>query len=248
MILLAGILWAQQQPVAAPRSLDVRVSTSELVAVTDPFTVQVEIRNTTTDKTFSIEKIKVDLPEAFQMGKRRGDVDIPVPSALVLQPGSAVMRFVDFGRGSFFESPRRCVIFRCANYRIRALVSYRVAGSTVEEEIVAFTTLRPRAALAAVMFGGFAGVVLATIFSLSRKASARTAQPPLHRIKDILLTILYGTVATAAAILLLSATTVSDFPVSISVCDALGGLILGLFFKPVGDYIQSKTAAAEESK
>lgn len=58
--------------------------------------------------------------------------------------------------------------------------------------------------------------------------------------RRICVNLLYGSLATAIAILLLALTTVSAFPISISVSDSFGGLIVGLFNQPVADFIYTK--------
>lgn len=256
IVLLACQLARAQQP-TGPRPLEVQVRTSEIVAVTDPLTVAIEIRNTTTDKTFNVQAIVVELPEPFVIGKRADKQDLVTPSqpGRDLNPGNSLFRSFAIQRASFFEAPGKCLVFRCSNHQLVVRVSYYSGIPQNSGEIVEFINLRPRAPLLAVIAGGVVGVLLATIFSLARQpagAPAKSAQgavssPWWRSVFGTALaafrTILYGAIATATAVLLVSATTVADFPVSISVCDSLGGLVLGLFFKPVGEFVQSKISA-----
>jgi len=257
VLLLAVTGGRAQQPPTSPKPLEVKITTSEIVSVTDPLTVGIEIRNTTVGearKAFTIRSILVELPEPFALQGRSRTQDLVTPNSPPqdLNPGGVLFRSVIIPRSSFWSDPRGCVVYRCANNQLIIRVGYYAGAPQNSGELVEFVNLRPRSALMAVISGGVVGVLLATVFSFLHKANQGGPQQaqvsaaiPLWKrlfqgLVSGLLAFLYGGVATAAAILLLTATTVPDFPVSVSVCDALGGLILGLFFKPVGEFIHSK--------
>jgi len=52
--------------------------------------------------------------------------------------------------------------------------------------------------------------------------------------------VLYGIISVTIALWLMETTTVSGFPISITICDSLGGLVLGIFFVPVGEWAKRK--------
>jgi hypothetical protein len=125
-------------------------------------------------------------------------------------------------------------------------------------QVHAWTNVRPRAGIAAVVFGGIAGVLLASI--LGRLHEAVTAErrrrgknePAEHvptvqwaRFQSEAVRFFYGVAVTTTAIYLLQATTVPGFPVAVSLCDPLGGMILGFFFRPIGETLYGRLARGQ---
>jgi len=72
-----------------------------------------------------------------------------------------------------------------------------------------------------------------------RRTSAHTHQA---RPLEFLSVFAYGALATTLAIFLLTVTNITGFPISVSIADSTGGVVLGLFFKPVAEFIQSRIA------
>lgn len=262
LLFLAVGLASGQQPEAMRRPFEIRIRTSEMVAVTDSLKIEIELLNTGPKKAFTIEDITVELPDSFVLAGRQSKHDLVTAQAPVpdFNPGTPVFRSVVIPRSSFWSDPKSCLLYRCTKSQVVVRVKYFGATGESSGEIAEFVDVHPRSSLMAVMAGGIAGVLLAALFSLLYRvfisrtqprasASAGSAWQRLRTgVSSVFISLLYGSLATAVAILLLTLTTVSGFPVSVSVCDSLGGLVLGLFFEPVGAFIHSRISSSTSTE
>lgn len=228
---------------------------SEMLSVGYPLTVYVQIWNTTSDTSYMVDSAVVELPEPLVLpGRRRFDALVESGNSIRLDPQGSVRRRAVFEAVPFHTAILAALGYRCADHRVTVRVWYHSlpgedGRSSAPGELVDTFSIRPRSGLAAVIVGGVLGVLLATILAFlhGEMTRMRERESPgrwLDRVRTNLLpgllTFLYGSVVTAVAIYLLDATTVPGFPVSIALCDPLGGLIIGLFFKPIGGFIQAK--------
>jgi hypothetical protein len=183
---------------------------------------------------------------------------------VVLAPGEATSDPVEFERVPFHTAPLGALGYRCGNHEVIVVLKYTVVPSTGADTArppprtaSGQIAVRPRAGIAAVVFGGIAGVLLAGVLShlqarvkeLASLGKPAPARPPTWRarLRSDGVVFLYGIAVTTTAIYLLQATTVPGFPVAVSLCDPLGGMILGLFFRPIGRFVHDKMSPAEAS-
>ena len=260
--LLCSVLALQPQTDTAVSvrkgALEVSVHTSDMVTTSNPLTVYVELTNHSSDRSLRIHSLSVELPRALLFGARQ-PVQLLIDSMRTdsLGPGETTSRSTTFEATAFHQHPIASLGYRCGNHQVRVQAVYSLVGATaVATASGALTTLmqvgvQPRAGLPAVIVGGIIGVLLASLLSiLHRRLKAHAGQRQAAEgstaggisVSTEALTVLYGILVTAAGIYLLQATTVPGFPVSVSLCDPLGGLILGLFFRPVGQFIQGKVS------
>jgi hypothetical protein len=255
---ILALLQAEPPPGPGKASpLEVRVRTSDMVTTSNPLTVYVDLTNVATDRDLVIESLEVSLPDALTLRTRSPDTTLVQPKEnLRLGPGTTTTRITRYKSTTFHQTPLASLGYRCGDHQIRVRARYRVLGTAADGHkpspalsSVIQMGIQPRAGLAAVIVGGVIGVALACLLSLlSSIVRPRKGPPPPQEVgassrrtvADEALTLLYGSLVTTSAIFLLQATTVPGFPVSISLCDPLGGLILGLFFRPVGQFIQEK--------
>jgi hypothetical protein len=239
--------------------LVVQARAYDMVTTSNPLTVVVELRNVSATQRIRIVSLEVELPGPLTLGFRQPlDTLIRPDTAVVLLPNRVTSLKTTYPATAFHKRPLSSLGYRCGDHQVNVRAVYQsydsteVPDSSLLLSSIVQVTVHPRAGIAAVIVGGIAGVLLASLLSLlhSRlQASKKPAEPPSSpapRGSIEALTVLYGILVTTAAIYLLQATTVPGFPVSISLCDPLGGLILGLFFRPVSQFIQGKLAQGEQ--
>lgn len=238
-------------PTAGPLAVQARAS--DMVTTSNPLTIVVELRNVSSTQRIRIESLEVELPGPLTLGFRQAlDTLISPGRAVVLLPGQSTSLKTTYLATAFHKRPLSSLGYRCGDHQVSVRTLYRSYEPTAVPDStspslssIVQVGVHPRAGIAAVVVGGVVGVLLASLLSLLHTrlaAQKKTEGPsPLARPGSTeALTVLYGILVTTAAIYLLQATTVPGFPVSISLCDPLGGLILGLFFRPVSQFIQGK--------
>jgi len=241
-------------PAAGP--LVVQARTFGMVTTSNPLTIVVDLRNVSLTQHIKIESLVVELPGPLTLGFRKAlDTLIRSGKEVVLLPGETTSLPITYPATAFHQRPLASLGYRCADHQVTVRTVYQRFDSTAVPDSTSPSLssivqigVHPRAGIAAVVAGGIAGVLLASLLSLlhtrvlPRRPAAEGPSSPAPRASTEALTALYGILVTTAAIYILQATTVPGFPVSISLCDPLGGLILGLFFRPVSQFIQGKLA------
>jgi hypothetical protein len=188
----------------------------------------------------------------------------PLSGAKDLKPGESGSVTVEYERVPFHSAPLAALGYRCADHQVNVRVIYAAdalkdsTDMAPPRQVHAWSSVRPRAGIAAVIFGGIAGVLLASLLGGLHEAVTivrrrRTKREPAEdlpaskwaRVRSEAVTFLYGVAVTTTAIYLLQATTVPGFPVAVSHCDPLGGIILGFFFRPIGETLYGRMARGQ---
>ncbi len=237
-------------------ALEVKVRPAGMVTTSDPLTLHVEVANLT-EHRLRLDSALAVLPDALKMGPRSLTSSLLGNGEYVeLDSGQSVSLVAQFDRVPFHTAPMSALGYRCGAHEVDVRVFYRPVSSHPGDGMQPMalrtsvqTAVRPRSGLAAVIFGGIAGVLLASLLSFlyvwarpptAVAESGNLPQKWRHRLGTEIRGFLYGVAVTAVSIYLLQATIVPGFPISISLCDPLGGMILGLFFRPVGQFVLDK--------
>jgi len=224
-----------------PSVFEVRIKVPAFAVVTDPFSVEVEVVNTTTT-TFYLDTILLEFERGLQTTGRPERVflfdldeeqirpggldvgDFDRCHALTLEPGHSYIFLYPANELSLHE----CLLFDSRPYVVKVVTSYRDAADVQRTPVVATTTVRPRGTPLATLAGAGLGVILGvSLMGLRARGFWRW-------LRSFVRESLVGFAAVLALVLLVRyAEAFGPSPPSVPVNDFIECAVVGFFYKPV---------------
>lgn len=211
--------------------------------ITSPLCVSVQITNLT-DSNMSIVKVQIDFPE-MQIGREKDNpVELDLTNDKDLDSGNTRIKKAKFdsaiSKWYFPFRNLRLLFFKSAEYEARVIITYKVfdRNETMIEEKVKIKLDPP---VSSILWGSIFGSLLLALFIALYKRTKEMLpwKTTLSRFVSVSLT---GIVSGFIIIFLLFSSKNLDLPVTITVTDFFGGMILGLFTYKLGDWLYNKLA------
>ena len=204
-----------------------------------------------TNKTYDIQNIKIHLPQGLL--SIRPDFKETIRNELH-SIGGEDERIYSFGvpgvTMSFVDSivDTKTLLFVPGQYRLRAEVVLKESGNEKGiRSLYATTELTLEPPLNAVLRGGVIGALLLSLFVpaysvlYNRRNKLSKTQFTLQSIVcQFIVYFVSGSIVSITAILLIHRIGSANLPISITVNDYLGGIIIGLFSYVIGNMLYNK--------
>jgi hypothetical protein len=211
--------------------------------IVNPLCISVRLTNLT-DSNMSIVSARVDFPEMLIGRKMEGPVDLVFTNTKDLDSGNTTIGKAQFpqafSRWYFPFQNLQLLFFKPDEYEARVIITYKVfdRNETMIEEKVKVKLEPP---LSSILWGSVLGSLLLALFIALFKHNKEMLpwKNTLSRFVSVSLT---GAVSGFIIIFLLFRFKNLDLPVTITVTDFFGGLVLGLFTYKLGDWLFSKLA------
>ena len=207
-------------------------------AVTAAFDVRLLVTNLTEVDLF-VKKIHLIMPADFVTSRRgqRSVMDYRLLGEVQLKPGTQ--------RAFAFQIPEfppplwpgnfGLLAFTPGDYQLQAVVTYRVP-SQVDTDSMQLVPISLEPPLSSLLWGGaFGAVVLAAFVATYRWK--RREEPARAILTEAVATALAGAVCAVVALLLLYRFEGLELPITISVRDFFGGVVVGLFSYKIGEVL-----------
>ncbi len=199
-----------------------------------------------TDKTFDIDNVSIQFPESLIAV--RENFSAVVTDEVDSIGGSAELIYskrLPRAKLPLWESiiDTETLFFTPGTYQLRAEAEVKLAGAdSVVRRIYATTEIVLEAPLSASIRGGVIGALLLALFVPSYRAVRASGQK--RRIVDVakqaMVYLVAGSVVSTTAILVVYRLGSVSLPISITVNDYLGGIIVGLFSYVIGDALYAQ--------
>jgi len=211
--------------------------------ITSPLYFSVQITNLT-DSNMSIVNAQVDFPEMLVGMERENPIQLVFASTKDLDSGNTAIGKAQFNpaisKWYFPFQNLRLLFFKPAEYEARVIITYKVfdRNETMIEEKVKVKLDPP---VSSILWGTILGsILLALYIALYRRTKEMLSwKITVSRFVSVSLT---GIVSGIIIVFLLFRFKNLDLPVTITVTDFFGGLVLGLFTYKLGDWLYGKLA------
>jgi len=215
------------------------------VVVGDRFTVIAELVNKS-EKAFRLDSVSIFIPdelEYFYVIPAVGAQDLKPKSKLVwrltFEPGDKGISHFSFNKIAFIPGAYDLSIV--INFS-KGTIHY---GSPIEPNVLVHSDrISMKPPLSSLLIGGVMGSLLLTMFFLALKLKEQPfdnnwfrtiSKSIVGKATHALLLFIFGSVVSVMTILIIQRTSDLKLPISISVEDYLGGIIVGMFSIKLGD-------------
>lgn len=216
--------------------------------IASPLCISAHITNLT-DSNMALVGAQVDFPEMAIGREINNPVDLVFSNTEDLESGGTIIGTARFAAAKshwyFPFSNLSLLFFKPAEYEARVIITYKVfeRNQTMIEKTVKVTLEPP---LNSILWGSILGsLLLALYISLHKRRKENLPwKTALSRFLSVALT---GIVSGIIIVFLLFRFKNLDLPVTITVTDFFGGLVLGLFTYKLGDWLYGKLADSKSS-
>jgi hypothetical protein len=211
--------------------------------ITSPMSISIKISNLT-DSNMSISKVETDFPEMLLGRVFANPIEVRLPNNKDLDSGNAIIATYSFKPGvSRWYFPflnLGMLFFKPGEYEARVTVTYKLfdRNDTMIEEKVAIKLEPP---FSSIIWGSVLGSFLLALFITLYKRKQDSSNFPL---KEALSQIFWisstGIVSGIIIIFLLVRFKDLDLPMTVTVNDFFGGMVIGLFTYKLGAWLYTK--------
>lgn len=228
-----------EQPTAVTPPPTVTIDSTSMDAVTDELVIRARITNKGTDAIVVTPTLEV--PDDIILGPRTSQVSILNDTVTLTKDSfdvnggeshEVVFKLAALG----WRDAMRKLLFRYGEREVHLRVKYEITPGTVEHvQPTATESIRPQAPMLGVAVGALMGVIVTVGFVVVYRA---VKQQPRMAFGEALLNVLLGSIAVVIAAVLFRYASVSlpQLPISVSVRDYIGGIVLGVLFQPLVDW------------
>jgi len=240
MLFLCNYLSAQDMERTALRD---RPSLSIIVhqiqpSVSSSFDIDIVFTNVT-NKAFDVADVKILLPESIEAIRANlGNWKNFEVETHEVRPGSERIYRMHIPGVNSSVFDLESLFFVPGNYVIRSEIIFKESGKEISQSMYSTYEIELEPPLSAVLRGGVIGALLLAVFVPAYRILHKRKDEKI-KIRDLLgqavTFFLSGSVVSITAILLLQRLGNLALPISITVNDFLGGIVVGLFSYSIGN-------------